>query len=138
MILGIMQIETSSIQFKSNSSIKSISNILAPMLGHRMFITGVNHHCYTWCNIHTDIHLSFMTISACWSMMVKINLAKVFCTPNNIGLDTFPDIFIPNVVKLSKKPRNSRWTAGCRQTFRFHVNGNQSAGCSQFFFYLIL
>ena len=38
-------------------------------------------------------------------------------------------------IELSQKPRNSRYTAGYRETFRFHVNGNQSAGCSQFFFY---
>ena len=41
-------------------------------------------------------------------------------------------------LELSQKPRNSRYTAGYWETFRFHVNGNQSAGCSQFFFYLIL
>ena len=39
------------------------------------------------------------------------------------------------ILELSQKPRNSRYTAGYRETFRFHVNGNQSAGCSQFFFY---
>ena len=82
-----------------------------------------------------------LTPSQRYQMSQKIFLMLIKCTFENMKRGHLASCLLREgslslcLLELSQKPRNSRYTAGYRETFRFHVNGNQSAGCSQFFFY---